>query len=207
MTSWKVCTSGQLGSWKTRLVYPAVRMNSSRKQWRKWQYFHGSRRIMFCSRCWFRDPGVLSECKFDTEEEKEVLMSNIKHRLTPHPVKIRAGECNGDRCLAIFFSYSNWWNECQSLASSLGLSLPQKVCERGYYTQSLEYCSTNVTLNHSFYISCLSSHTHTLVFSFILLHQTLRYLATVTKGLTRWRPPSRPGRLSQQKRCQSRLTW
>ena len=40
----------------------------------------------------FSDPDVLSECKFDNEEEKEVLMNNIKHRLTPHPVKIRAGE-------------------------------------------------------------------------------------------------------------------
>ena len=39
----------------------------------------------------YRDPSVLSDCKFDGEEEEEVLMSNIKHRLTPHPVKIRAG--------------------------------------------------------------------------------------------------------------------
>ena len=43
-----------------------------------------------------RDPGVLSECKFDTEEEESVLMTNIKHRLTPHPVKIRAGKVKYD---------------------------------------------------------------------------------------------------------------
>ena len=39
-----------------------------------------------------RDPSVLSGCTFETEEEKHVLMMNIKHRLTPHPVKIRAGK-------------------------------------------------------------------------------------------------------------------
>ena len=40
----------------------------------------------------FRDPNVLSDCQFDNDEEKHVLMVNIKHRLTPHPVKIRAGK-------------------------------------------------------------------------------------------------------------------
>lgn len=37
------------------------------------------------------DPNVLNECTFETEDEKETLVTNIKHRLTPHPVKIRAG--------------------------------------------------------------------------------------------------------------------
>ena len=37
------------------------------------------------------DPSVLANCTFESEEEEEVLMTNIKHRLTPHPVKIRAG--------------------------------------------------------------------------------------------------------------------
>ena len=39
-----------------------------------------------------RDPNVLSECTFLNDEEKETLVSNIAHRLTPHPVKIRAGD-------------------------------------------------------------------------------------------------------------------
>ena len=37
------------------------------------------------------DDSVLADCTFMTDEEKEVLITNIKHRLTPHPVKIRAG--------------------------------------------------------------------------------------------------------------------
>lgn len=36
------------------------------------------------------DPTVLSGCTFVSDEEKETLMTNIQHRLTPHPVKIRA---------------------------------------------------------------------------------------------------------------------
>lgn len=36
------------------------------------------------------DPSILADCQFESEEEKEVLMINIKHRLTPHPVKIRS---------------------------------------------------------------------------------------------------------------------
>ncbi|CAI8037736.1 Eukaryotic translation initiation factor 2 subunit 1 [Geodia barretti] len=36
------------------------------------------------------DPTVLDDCSFSSEEEKETLLSNIRHRLTPHPVKIRA---------------------------------------------------------------------------------------------------------------------
>ena len=39
----------------------------------------------------YREPDVLADCKFETDVEKETLMTNIKHRLTPHPVKIRAG--------------------------------------------------------------------------------------------------------------------
>ena len=35
---------------------------------------------------------MLDDCKFASAEEKETLVTNIKHRLTPHPVKIRAGE-------------------------------------------------------------------------------------------------------------------
>ena len=34
---------------------------------------------------------MLADCIFESEEEKQVLMANIRHRLTPHPVKIRAG--------------------------------------------------------------------------------------------------------------------
>ena len=37
-----------------------------------------------------RDPTVLSGCTFTNDEERETLMTNIQHRLTPHPVKIRA---------------------------------------------------------------------------------------------------------------------
>lgn len=37
-----------------------------------------------------RDPSVLDRCTFKNEEEKATLMANIQHRLTPHPVKIRA---------------------------------------------------------------------------------------------------------------------
>jgi translation initiation factor 2 subunit 1 len=36
------------------------------------------------------DASVLDGCTFSSEEEKETLLSNISHRLTPHPVKIRA---------------------------------------------------------------------------------------------------------------------
>ena len=35
---------------------------------------------------------MLDDCSFSSEEEKETLLSNIRHRLTPHPVKIRAGK-------------------------------------------------------------------------------------------------------------------
>lgn len=38
---------------------------------------------------------MLNECTFETEDEKETLVTNIKHRLTPHPVKIRAGRFVG----------------------------------------------------------------------------------------------------------------
>jgi len=37
-----------------------------------------------------RDPSVLDDCTFESEEEKSTLVVNIQHRLTPHPVKIRA---------------------------------------------------------------------------------------------------------------------
>ena len=40
-----------------------------------------------------RDPSVLDDCTFESEEEKSTLVVNIQHRLTPHPVKIRAGVC------------------------------------------------------------------------------------------------------------------
>ena len=36
------------------------------------------------------NPDILAGCSFVNEEEKEALMANIRHRLTPHPVKIRA---------------------------------------------------------------------------------------------------------------------
>ena len=36
-------------------------------------------------------PRVLDTCTFSTEEEKQTLLSNIRHCLTPHPVKLRAG--------------------------------------------------------------------------------------------------------------------
>ena len=39
-----------------------------------------------------RSPGVLDVCEFK-EKEKDELMTYIKHRLTPHPVKISAGVC------------------------------------------------------------------------------------------------------------------
>ena len=40
--------------------------------------------------CCYRDETVLNECTL-SEEEKDLLLSNIKHRLTPQPVKIRSG--------------------------------------------------------------------------------------------------------------------
>ena len=53
------------------------------------------------------DPTVLEGCTFASEEEKETLLDNIKHRLTPHPVKIRAGIyiqlCVSTVCVCIFF--------------------------------------------------------------------------------------------------------
>ena len=39
----------------------------------------------------FRNPELLDECEID-EKTKEVLIENIKRRLTPQSVKIRAGE-------------------------------------------------------------------------------------------------------------------
>ena len=38
-----------------------------------------------------RDQSLLDECKL-SNEEKELLLSNIQHRLTPQPVKIRGGK-------------------------------------------------------------------------------------------------------------------
>ena len=39
-----------------------------------------------------RNPSVLDDCKFrEDNDEKNALLFNIKHRLTPNPVKIRAG--------------------------------------------------------------------------------------------------------------------
>ena len=35
---------------------------------------------------------MLNTCRFKGEDEEETLLSNIQHRLTPHPVKIRAGQ-------------------------------------------------------------------------------------------------------------------
>lgn len=40
--------------------------------------------------CCFRNPERLDECDID-EKTKEVLLENIKRRLTPQSVKIRAG--------------------------------------------------------------------------------------------------------------------
>ena len=33
---------------------------------------------------------MLNACRFKGEDEEQTLLSNIRHRLTPHPVKIRA---------------------------------------------------------------------------------------------------------------------
>lgn len=44
--------------------------------------------FFFCD----RNSSVLDDCTFrEDNDEKNVLLSNIKHRLTPNPVKIRAG--------------------------------------------------------------------------------------------------------------------
>lgn len=39
--------------------------------------------------CYFRDPSILAECGLD-EHTKEVLLNNIKRKLTSQAVKIRA---------------------------------------------------------------------------------------------------------------------
>ena len=54
--------------------------------WQTINYTYGSRALSPpCS-----NPDVLAECSFESDKERETLMSNICHRLTPHPVKIRA---------------------------------------------------------------------------------------------------------------------
>lgn len=44
--------------------------------------------------CYFSNPEILDECDID-EKTKEVLIDNIKRRLTPQAVKIRAGKVLG----------------------------------------------------------------------------------------------------------------
>ena len=53
-----------------------------------WNYFHISKKIL--DAYIFRNPEILDECEID-ENTKEVLLENIKRRLTPQSVKIRAG--------------------------------------------------------------------------------------------------------------------
>ena len=53
-----------------------------------WHYFNISKQIL--ETYIFRNPEILDECEID-ENTKEVLLENIKRRLTPQSVKIRAG--------------------------------------------------------------------------------------------------------------------
>jgi hypothetical protein len=60
-----------------------------------------------------------------TSAVREELMSNIRRRLTPQPVKIRAGAC---RCKQSPLSLSHTHTHTFSLLSSLSLSMSVSVC-------------------------------------------------------------------------------